>query len=122
MELLGIIWNSHNFTLSIPERRVNDMLSSLNCVFETFPRITARTLAQIAGMIISMSPVIDNVSRLMTRYCYMAIVKRFSWDNLLVFDDVKEIESELCFWQSNINAINCKILSTYDKSSIIIYF
>jgi hypothetical protein len=51
----------------------------------------------------------------------MAIVKRFSWDNLLVFDDVKKIESELCFWQSNINAINCKILSTYDKSSIIIY-
>jgi hypothetical protein len=29
MEWLGIIWNSHNFTLSIPERRVNDMLSSL---------------------------------------------------------------------------------------------
>jgi hypothetical protein len=121
MEWLGIIWNSHNFTLSIPERRVNDMLSSLNCVFETFPRITARTLAQITGKIISMSPVIGNVSRLMTRYCYMAIVKRFSWDNLLVFDDVKKIESELCFWQSNINAINCKILSTYDKSSIIIY-
>jgi hypothetical protein len=51
----------------------------------------------------------------------MAIVKRFSWDNLLVFDDVKKIESELCFWQSNINAINCKRLSIYDKSSIIIY-
>ena len=121
MEWLGIIWNSHNFTLSIPERRVNDMLSSLNCVFETFPRITARTLAHITGKIISMSPVIGNVSIIMTRYCYMAIVKRFSWDNLLVFDDVKKIESELYFWQSNINAINCKRLSTYDKSSIIIY-
>ena len=120
MEWLGIIWNSHNFTLSIPERRVNDM-SSLNCVFETFPRITARTLAQITGKIMSMSPVIGNVSRLMTRYCYIAIVKRFSWDNLLVFDDVKKIESELCFWQSNINAINYKRLSTYDKFSIIIY-
>ena len=47
MEWLGIIWNSHNFTLSIPERRVNDMLSSLNCIFETFPRITASTLAQL---------------------------------------------------------------------------
>jgi hypothetical protein len=122
MEWLGIIWNSHNFTLSIPERRVNDMLSSLTCFFETFPRITARTLAQITGKIISMSPVIGNVSRLMTRYCYMAIVKRFSWDNLLVFDDVNKIESELCFWQSHINAINCKRLSTYDKSSIIIYY
>jgi hypothetical protein len=51
----------------------------------------------------------------------MAIVKRFSWYNLLVFDDVKKIESELCFGQSNINAINCKRLSTCDKSSIIIY-
>lgn len=121
MEWLGIIWNSHNFTLSIPERRVNDMLSSLYCVFETFPRITARTLAQITGKIISMSPVIGNVSRLMTRYCYMAVVKRFSWDSLLVFDDVKKIKSELCFWQSNINAINCKRLGTYDKSSVIIY-
>ena len=107
MEWLGIIWNSHNFTLSIPERRVNDMLSFLNCVCETFPRITDRTLAHITGKIISMSPVIGNLSRLMTRYCYMAIVKRFSWDTLLVFDDVKKIESELYFWQSNINAINC---------------
>ena len=83
LEWLGIIWNSVDFTLSIPKRRIDDLISSVTYAFEIFPRLTARSLAQITGRIISMSPVIGNVSRIMTRYCYLTIESRIGWDNLV---------------------------------------
>jgi hypothetical protein len=106
--VVHILWKFF-LSISTVHAAAATLLASEYIIIEdlSFPRIKARTLAHITGKIISMSPVIGNLSRLMTRYCYMAIVKRFSWDTLLVFDDVKKIKSELYFWQSNINAINC---------------
>lgn len=121
LEWLGIIWNAVDFTLSIPKRRVDDLLSSLNYTFEIFPRLTARSLAQITGRIISMSPVIGNVSRIMTRYCYLTIESRSGWDDLLDLRYENRVKSELKFWFANINAINCKKLGTYSKSSVLVY-
>lgn len=108
LEWLGIIWNSSDFTLSIPKRRVSELLNSLNSIFEIFPRMTARTLAQITGRIISMSPVIGNISRIMTRYCYMSIENRSAWDAPLILSNENQVESELRFWFKNINNINFK--------------
>jgi hypothetical protein len=51
------------------------LIESVSLILSEFPLITARNLAQVTGKIISMSPVIGNISRLMTRYCYM-IMKR----------------------------------------------
>jgi len=103
LEWLEIIWNSSDFTLSIPKRRVDDLLNSLNSVFEISPRMSARTLAQITGRIISLSPVIGNISRIMTRYCYMSIENRSAWDAPLILSNESQVESELRFWFKNIN-------------------
>lgn len=121
LEWLGIIWNSSDFTLSIPKRRVSELLNSLNSIFEIFPRMTARTLAQITCRIISMSPVIGNISRIMTRYCYMSIENRSAWDAPLILSNENQVESELRFWFKNINNINFKKMGTYSKSSVIVY-
>jgi hypothetical protein len=83
IEWLGIIWDSVNFSLQIPDRRVQDLIESVSLILSEFPLITARNLAQVTGKIISMSPVIGNISRLMTRYCYMIIETRSAWDSLL---------------------------------------
>ena len=121
LEWLGIIWNAVDFTLSIPKRRIDDLIFSLNHAFEIFPRLTARSLAQITGRIISMSPVIGNVSRIMTRYCYLTIETRDGWDYLLNLKYENCVKSELKFWLENINTINCKKLGTYSKSSVLVY-
>ena len=46
-----------NFSLQIPDRRVQDLIESVSLILPEFPLITARNLAQVTGKIISMSPV-----------------------------------------------------------------
>lgn len=96
--LESIVWNSLDYSLSIPDRRINDLVDALKYLLSKLPFITARLLAQVTGRIISISPVIGNVTRLMTRYCYMTIESRLSWDNDLKLADDCQIKGELLFW------------------------
>jgi len=121
LEWLGINWNSKDFSLSIPQRRINDLFTSLHSVFDKFPCFTARFLAQVVGRVISMTPVIGNVARIMTKYCYMAIESRKSWDSIMSLSNPHEVFSELKFWLDSINGINCRKMGTYSKSSVMIY-
>jgi CDP-diglyceride synthetase len=61
-------------TLSIiPDRRISELLCSITHIIVFFPVFTARELAQATGKVISLSPVVGNLTRLMTRHCYMSI-------------------------------------------------
>ncbi|XP_063442680.1 uncharacterized protein LOC134722976 [Mytilus trossulus] len=121
LEWLGIVWNASEFSLVIPDRRVNDLRVSLVSVIGRFPNITARTLAQVVGQIISMAPVIGNVARIMTKFCYMAIECRTEWDKWLLFPCPYKVLSELHFWLKNIHSLNIKLLGHYSKSHVVIY-
>ncbi|CAC5419203.1 unnamed protein product [Mytilus coruscus] len=121
LEWLGIIWDSCNFTLSIPQRRIDELLKSIHNVFREIPYISARNLAQVTGRIISMSPVIGNITRIMTRYCYMSIESRMSWDSYLVLESKSFVISELKFWINNIANVNVKTLNQYSQSHVMIY-
>ncbi|CAC5360929.1 unnamed protein product [Mytilus coruscus] len=121
LEWLGIVWNACEFSLVIPDRRVDDLRVSLVSVIGRFPKITARTLAQVVGRIISMAPVIGNVARIMTKFCYMAIECRTEWDKWLLFPCPYKVLSELHFWLDNITSLNIKLLGHYSKSHGVIY-
>lgn len=121
LERLGIIWDSNSFTLSIPDRRMHDLLSSLEYILSGFPFFTARQLAQVTGKIISLSPVVGTVTRLMTRYCYMVIETREGWDKLLLLNYSEEVKREHKFWQENVCKSNSRRLASYSPSSVVIY-
>jgi hypothetical protein len=123
LEWLGITWDSSSFALSIPDRRIkfNDLLSSLEHILSVFPFFTARHLAQITGKSISLSPVFGNVTRLMTRYCYMFIETREEWDKLLLLNYSEEVKRELTFWQENVCKSNLRRLAPYSPFSVVIY-
>ncbi|CAC5396422.1 unnamed protein product [Mytilus coruscus] len=121
LEWLCIVWNASEFSLVIPDRRVDDLRVSLVSVIGRFPKITARTLAQVVGRIISMAPVIGNVDRIMTKFCYMAIECRTEWDKWLLFPCPYKVLSELHFWLDNITSLNIKLLGHYSKSHVVIY-
>ncbi|XP_071133514.1 uncharacterized protein [Mytilus edulis] len=59
LEWLGITWDSAQFCISIPERRLNDLLQSIDEILDRFLFFSARQLAQVTGKIISLSPVLD---------------------------------------------------------------
>ncbi|CAC5404635.1 unnamed protein product [Mytilus coruscus] len=100
-------------------RVVLDLLDKVKGLIRRFLKITARTLAQVVGRIISMAPVICNVARIMTKFCYMAIECRTEWDKWLLFPCPYKVLSELHFWLDNITSLNIKLLGHYSKSHVI---
>jgi hypothetical protein len=47
--MVGLVWNSPDYCLRIPDRRVQDCLDTVSRLFEKLPKITARQLAQCTG-------------------------------------------------------------------------
>ena len=72
---------------------------------------TARELARVTGKVISLSPVVGNLTRLMTRHCYMSIETRSCWDKKLILVYPSEIFRELYFWRDK----------SYRPSSVVMY-
>jgi hypothetical protein len=121
LEWLGLIWNSEEYSLSIPCRRIDDLKISLEFVLKTMPNVTARQLAKVTGKIISLSPVFGNVCSIMTRYCYMKIMSRLSWDSVLNPERNEDVLKELHFWLSNIYVSNTKKLCGVFEKDVIVY-
>ena len=76
--------------------------------------ISARQLAKTSGLIISLYPVVGNVTRLMTRYIYSVINESSFWDNSIDISNNSSAVQELNFWLENIDSLNlnkclCKI-------------
>jgi hypothetical protein len=84
-----------------------------------FPFFTATQLAHVTGKVISLSPVIGNLTRLMTRYCYLTIESRTSWDKLLLILHSHEVLKELKFWLDNVHKVNKKV---HFVKTFILYF
>ena len=82
---------------------------------------TARELARVTGKVISLSPVVGNLTRLITRHCYISIETRSCWDNNLFLVYPSEILRELYFWRDNVKNVNCKKLVSYRPSSVVMY-
>ena len=116
-----MIWDSTNFSISIPERRISEALVSLENILDKFPIISARQLAQFTGKIISMSPVMGNVTSLMTRHLYFAIENRKRWDGIINIDFPQCLKAELNFWQENVSSLNKKCFIEFEIPKILIY-
>ena len=51
------------------------------------PRLSTKSLASIVGKIISMSPVLGNISRIMnTGHCQMSVAAAQDWDSVVPLD------------------------------------
>ena len=122
LEWIGITWDSKLFLLKIPERRISDLLISIEHILIIFPNFTARQLAQVAGKLIALSPVLGNVTRLMTRCYYMVIETRITWDRNLCLTLIQEVLRELLFCRNNIRNINFRLLTNYSPPTVILYY
>lgn len=104
--------------LHITNRRIQKLKSSLE-LHTTDHSIIARRLSSITGQIISMGCAVGNVTRLMTRNCYLAINQRHSWDDPLFLSP--EIRQELTFWLNNIDSFNGKAMIPKSSAVGIVY-
>lgn len=121
IEWLGLLWDSKSYSLFIPNRRVEEVQSTLNFLINSFPIFTARELAKFAGQIISLSPVYGCVCSLMTRNIYLAVESRGHWDYVinLAFPDL--VKTELEFWTNNLVKMNHKRLIAESLPSVLVF-
>ena len=111
LEWTGIVWNGEEYYRSIPDRRINDFLNELIAIKNRLPSTTARFLAKIVGMVISMMPVIGNVARLMTRNLYELIQSRDGWDNGFKMPREHSAINEIFFWNDTLRQLNKRMLT-----------
>ena len=118
---LGIVLDTKEGSLCIPEGRILSLLSSLKEVQKTFPLASPRKLCSIAGKILSMSFVVGNVSKLMTKSIFAAIESRMCWDTLLDISRFPRACNELKFWCENIRKLNRRLIFRQEPPKLITF-
>ena len=123
LDWLGISWDLLNATLTIPQPRVDRLLSALGVFKNKLPFVTPRFIASIVGKIISLSPCVGNVSLIMSRFLQSAVFFRHDWDtplDLSRFQFFPQCLDEVNFWLDNCVKLNCKKLFEYSQPVVIV--
>ena len=100
-EWLGFLINTIRLTFQIPPQKLGKHRSSLELLVND-GHSTYRSLACLAGFIISLSLAVGPIARIFTRQMHYAIHARPSWDATFVFSD--PLMQELKFWLQSILA------------------
>ncbi|KAI8506505.1 hypothetical protein Bbelb_159320 [Branchiostoma belcheri] len=102
-ELLGYIIDLETGTFHVPDRRCDSFLTLLNEALSNVDAISARSVARIAGNIVSMGLALGPVSRLWTRSLYSFINNAPSWDSTHRLPPTARDELE--FWRENFSSL-----------------
>ena len=82
---LGIAWDGiQGVNVSITESRLQKYSARVDGILSD-PNLSARDLASLVGQIISMSPVLLNLSN-MTKHCQISVAAAKDWDSLFPLD------------------------------------
>ena len=122
LEFLGVMLDSLNGTIYIPERRLlraQSVIAEIFAVLKVHRSIHVRKIASIVGQIISMSVVIGHVSQIMTRYLSADILCARHWEQYIGLSD--ESLHQLKFWQENMRLINTKSIFEAQKCTKIVF-
>ena len=80
LDWLGITWNFVLGSLEIVERRIVNIINTIDRIIDADFQVSARELASFfTGRIISTGPVVGNIGRLMTRHCVLSTMCRDIW-------------------------------------------
>ena len=85
------------------------------------PYLSARTLAKLAGKIISTKFVLRDITQLKARFIYQCIESRLFWDKKLNINNYNKIAQEILFWKFNIKKLNNKSLYKHEIPHLFIY-
>ena len=69
--------------------------------------------------IISMSAVLGNLARIITRHCQMSVAAAQDWDSVFLLDRYCVVELE--FWKNNLRSVNTRIVSDSVTPFVSIY-
>ena len=104
---LGTVLDTSQGFISVTEQRISKLKANIDSVLKGDSMIVnVRNLATVVGQIISFTPCVGGVTRIMTRSLYAVVNTKVSWDSTVVL--TKEACSELVFWSQNVGSLNCR--------------
>ena len=104
---LGTVFDINQGFISVTEQRISKLKVNVDSVLKGDSMIVnVRSLATVVGQIISSTPCVGGVTRIMTRSLYAVVNTKVSWDSTVVL--TKEACSELVFWSQNVDSLNCR--------------
>ena len=119
MDWLGLRWNAMYATIHIIDRRLRAIFLDINKLITAELFVSARTLASFVGKIISASPVVGNISRIMTRHCAMSIAAAQDWDSPFPVDEYGV--REVYYWKHNLSQANIRHCFDMVSANIFVY-
>ena len=96
---LRTVFDTYQGLISVTERRVSKLKSSIDL----------RDVASVVGQVISLTPCVGSVAKIMTRAQYTVVNQKQSWDSQVELS--KEAFDELTFWIDNVDSLNFRCLS-----------
>ena len=76
--------------------------------------VSARTLAELAGQLISTKYVIGDIVQLKTRFLYKSIEQSSSWDKTCNVGNYNDTVDEILFWKFNLVKYSNKVINCYN--------
>ena len=104
---LGTVLDTNQGFVSVTEQRTSKLKANIASVLKGDSMIVnVRSLTTLVGQIISLTPCVGGVTRIMTRSLYAVVNTKVSWNSTVVL--TKEACSELVFWSQNVDSLNCR--------------
>ena len=102
---LGTVFDTYQGFISVTERRVSKLKSSIDLLRKDDCKIfKVRDVASVVGQVISLTPCVGSVARIMTRALYTVVNQKQSWNSKVEL--TKEACDELTFWIDNVDSLN----------------
>ena len=103
----------------IPEKKVAKLKGILQGLSTDFPNLRVRSVASVCGFIISLSPALGPITRLLTRQMYAFIQTRVSWNDILHASI--GVGEEIKFWLQHVDAFNGYSVNRCLSFSAVLY-
>ena len=105
-------------SISITGRCISKFIAFIDKFLQSAPYVTTWDCASITGHIMSMSPVLGNLTPLKTRFLYKVIDSRSTWDSRFNIGLQNDCLSEI-FWENNIVSLNSRNIVPYQAPFLL---
>lgn len=109
---LGDVLNTIDGFVQATDERIVKLTSDLGSLQTLSSRqsvcqVRVKSVASVAGLIISLSSCVESVTRIMTRHLFSVVNSASSWDSKVFLTD--DFISEINFWANNVDYLNGRV-------------
>ena len=110
---LGIDINLSSGTFIVAKSRIDNILNTISLTSRKI-FVSARTLAKLAGQLVSTKYVIGDIVQLKIPFLNKSIEQGSSWDKILYMGNDNDMLDEIFFWKFNLVKYNNKVTNCYN--------